>query len=251
MHRFFGLLRLSFSSGNARQVDFSSYRFPGVTMVKTEDDFNVCLGLLLVGWDVRKGTGLRPLAHHVVKVLEDFSNFQAWEGPIVKLKIRDVGSECYITQFRTAPSRARTEAFKDPFLLQDLFPLFSFSLQKSNCRYYFHLPRSFCPQTTCHPIVKLCRRSRLFLHLATLPLIHLPFNHLLRCFRPLQISWWYTFDQACRVLVDFNYIYYQKTIDLRHHSTDAEFDEGCDEDDKTIFEAEEKSINLAKVCIVY
>ena len=200
MHRFFGLLRLSFSSGNARQVGFSSYRFPGVTMVKTEDDFRgwlQCLPRIAASrlrcaqrnWPQTSGPPCRQGTWRFFQLPGLRRSHSQW-------KIRDVGSECYITQFRTAPSRARTEAYKDPFLLQDLFPLFSFSLQKSNCRYYFHPPRSFCPQTTCRPIVKLCRRSRLFLHLTNLPFIHLPFNHLLQCFQPLQISWWYTFDQA-------------------------------------------------------
>ena len=65
-HRFFWAIAVSFASESFRQADFSSYRFPDVTMVKTEvkteGDFNVCLGSLLDGWDVHKRTGLRPPA---------------------------------------------------------------------------------------------------------------------------------------------------------------------------------------------
>ena len=63
----------------------SSYRFPeGTTMVNTEDDFNVCLGMLLDGWDVCKGTGFRPLWHTMSSRCLGFSNLQTWEGPMVR-----------------------------------------------------------------------------------------------------------------------------------------------------------------------
>ena len=108
-------------------------------------------------------------------------------------KIRNYTTSDWIA-FGTLPNsgtaRAHTESkpsFIRPFSrLSTFFSLSSFLLQKSNCLYHFHPP----DQTTCRPIVKLCHRSRLFLHLVTLPFVHLPFNHLLQCFQPRQISWW-------------------------------------------------------------
>ena len=48
-------------------------------------------------------------------------------------------------------------------------------------------------------------------------------------------------------------MYCQKTIDLRHHSMDVEVDEEHDEDvdPQTIFEAEQKSTNAVKVCMLF
>ena len=124
LHSFLGLLPLSFASRDSRQANPSSYKFSdGSTTVKTEDGFNVGLGSLLDGWDVYKGTGLRPLAHHVVKVLRDcrISRLEKVPG---QLKIRDVGLH---SQHYPITARTRTEAQKDPFFLfQDPFPTLQF-----------------------------------------------------------------------------------------------------------------------------
>ena len=107
-----------------KKADPSSYRFPdGTTMVKTEDGFNVCLGLLLDGWDVCKGTGLRPLADHVVKALEVLRISRLEKVP---WSIKDTGrqfgllSQHYPIQ-DGCPHRGKAKLYKDPFWLQDPF----------------------------------------------------------------------------------------------------------------------------------
>ena len=193
---------------DSRQADPLSYRFPdGTTMVKTEDGFSVCLGSLLDGWDVCKATRLRTLVCHVVKVLRIF---RIWRLEKVPWSVKDTGRQFgLLSQHYPIQGRLARQSFiRTLFYIRTLLRLFSLSnflLQKSNCLYRFNLSTYFV-QTTCRPIVKLFRRLRLFLRLVTLPFVHLQFNfnHLLQCFQPLQISWWYTFDKACCILVDFN-----------------------------------------------
>ena len=47
MDSFFGIIPLSFASRYSCQTDPSSYSLSDGTTIKTEDDFNVCLGSLL------------------------------------------------------------------------------------------------------------------------------------------------------------------------------------------------------------
>ena len=163
----------------------------------------MCLGSLLDGWDVCKGTGL-PLVHHVVKVLR----VRICRLEKVPWSVKDTGRQFrLLSQHYPIQGRLAWQSFiRTLFLLQDSFLTLQFLASEIQLSLLFQPLHLFCPRTTCRPIVKLFRRSRLSLHLVTLPFVRLPFNfnHLLQCFQPLQISWWYTSDQAYRILVDFN-----------------------------------------------
>ena len=183
-HSLLGLLPLSFASRDSRQANPSSYKFSdGSTTVKTEDGFNVGLGSLLDGWDVYKGTGLRPLAHHVVKVLRDCRISRLEKVP---WSVKDTGRRVAFTtlpNYGSGPHRGTKGPF---FFVSGPFSHSPVSCFRNSTVFtIFALSTNFV-QTTCRPIVKLCPRSRLFLHLVTHPVVRLPFNHLLQCL--LQIS---------------------------------------------------------------
>ena len=103
------------------------------------------------------------------------------------------------------PIQDPAEAYKKPAEpVRHISPSFFLNFQLS---FFVFAPRFhlFCPQTTCRPIVNLCRLSRSFLHLVTIPYVQLWLNCLLQCFQLLQISWWYTlFDQVSCIFVGFN-----------------------------------------------
>lgn len=133
-----------------------------------------------------KGSGLRHLAHHVVKALMVFRISRLEKVP---WSVKDTGrrlSQHYPIQ-DGCPHRGKAKLYKDPFFASGPFSHSSVSCFR-NPTVFTIFTLLILSRLTCRPIVKLCRRSRLFLHLVTLPFIHLPFNHLLQCFQPLQIS---------------------------------------------------------------